>query len=72
MVVVPFSTYNGIKEINVGRSLGLDDHKTSLCCIKEVSYCGIGLLRPLASIAYLTTVCAAAYELVQMGGLEKF
>jgi hypothetical protein len=72
MMVVPFSTYNGVEEINVGCSIGLDTYKTSLCCIKEVSYSGIGLLRPHASIAYLITACAAACKLVQIGGLKKF
>jgi hypothetical protein len=70
MMVVPFSAYNGIKEINVGRSVGLDGYNTSSCCsIKEVSYSGIRYLRPHASIA---SACAAACELVQIGGLEKF
>jgi hypothetical protein len=72
MMVVPFSTYNGIEKINVGRSVGLDGHNTSSCCIEEVSDSGIRYLRPHASIAYLITACAAACELVQIGGLEKF
>jgi hypothetical protein len=71
-MVVPFSTYNGIKEINVGCSVGLDGHNTSSCCIKEVSYSGIRYLRPHATIAYLITACAATFKLVQIGGLEIF
>jgi hypothetical protein len=72
MMVVPFSTYNGIEKIYVGRSVGLDGHNTSLSCIKEVGYSGIHYPAPHASVAYLITTCAAACELVQIGGLEKF
>jgi hypothetical protein len=72
MMVVPFSAYNGIEEIYVGRSIGLDGHNTSSCCIEEVGYSGIRYPTPHASIAYLITASAAACELVQIGGLEKF
>jgi hypothetical protein len=72
MMVVPFSIYNGIEKIYVGRSVGLDGHNTSSCCIEEVGYSGIHYPAPHASIAYLITTCAAACELVQIGGLEKF